>query len=259
MKRRLNMLGLVLFFAFFFAGCVAKKKLDEAAQTLIIAVQNNDFAAFQSISHPLLVQQFPKAKFTDTHLSFKALGAFQSRSMRGIKTNLGGPQSGSYQLTYQHGKARLEISLMQGKLMKFGCCGKDVLDAVQKFRSKKYGRYMIEGFEFLDAKGVSNTSNMAPPGKVFFFFFLQDLAYRQKQARFSVVIDVQKDAGPVQKLVLLNQKVLPYQIGDTGFPVAHVRGNLNFPVAGTYKMTFLVTDHHSNKSLRYIRAFVIQK
>ena len=111
--------ALLLAAALALPGCKSKKTLDKNVDKLVEAVQKDDYQAFKEMSHPDLVEKFPKVKFTVLSAAINSLGKFKDRKMRGIEVKGGGLKRGRYKLKFDKGTIRLRIELVDGKLTAF--------------------------------------------------------------------------------------------------------------------------------------------
>ncbi|MFH2010459.1 MAG: hypothetical protein ABI333_27920, partial [bacterium] len=134
-------------------ACKSKKRLDKSVDKLVTALVQNDYKAFEQMSHEKLVAKFPKSKFGLLSQSVNLLGKYKERTMKGIHARTGKVREGRYVLTFEKGKANLELTLVRGKLTAFLFSGDDIEAAMRKVRVQAFSKFEVGSFQFVDTVG----------------------------------------------------------------------------------------------------------
>lgn len=238
------------------SGCAAKKSLDKTVDKLVKAALANDYEAFKEMSHPALLDEFPKTRFAEFSAALNRLGALKDRTMKGIKVHSGGVRRGTYALRFEHGRVKLKLTLTKGKLTAFRFTGEDLLRALKAVRQKKFGVFKVGAFRWLTPKGKPKANNIFPAGKLL---------------RFAVEIWGLKRAGGnlgVQVHLKIAQGAHVFLDKPTFFdsdlsipaeapPVATVTGQFTPKRPGLYTMTLRIKDKKAGHALVHQQAFQV--
>lgn len=238
------------------SGCSAKKNLDKSVNKLVKAALANDYEAFKKMSHPALVDEFPKTKFAEFSAALNRLGALKDRTMKGIKVHSGGVRRGTYSLRFEHGRVNLKLTLTKGKLTAFHFTGEDLLHALRAVRNKKFGVFKVGAFRWLTPDGKPKANNIFPTGKLL-RFAVEIWGLKRAGDKLSLHVHAKVAQGAqvfLDKPNFFNRSI-PIK-GDVP-PVATVTGQFTPKRPGLYTMTLHITDKAAARSLVHQQAFQI--
>jgi len=238
------------------SGCAAKKTLDKSVDKLVKAALKNDYEAFKRMSHPALVDEFPRAKFAELSAALKRLGSLQDHTMKGIKVHSGGVRRGTYALRFEHGMVRLELTLTKGRLTAFRFTGEDLLHALRAVRNKKYGVFKVGGFRWLTPDGKPKANNIFPAGKQL-RFAVEIWGLKRTGGNLSIHMHMKVQQGDQVFMDKPDFFDRPIPIKPEDPPVATVNGQVTPKRPGLYTMSLRITDKVAKRTLVFQQAFQV--
>jgi hypothetical protein len=239
-------------------GCSSKKEIDASADALLLAAVKNDYAAFQAMSHPLLVPKIPRELFAQLSQALVAMGAYKQRSMTGINVQAGGERRGNYVLSFERGSVDLEVAVTEGKLTAFRFFGSDFEAALRGARRAEYAVWKIGGFQFLDqAKEPLASARYKSGEKILFKMEVHGMTPRGSALELTVKLRVKDAAGTtVYDNPEFLKRSLPLKAGDP--PVATVNGELSIPRPGSYTLELGAVDGPSGRQLDHTTKVTVE-
>ncbi len=230
------MLAMVLFLP----AC-GKENLDKHVDTLVDALQRNDYEAFELIAHPGLLETFPAKRFSNLSKGISFLGEFRERTMHGIKTESGGYREGRYTLDFAQGSVELEIKLLENKMVSFAFSGEPIEAAIEKARNERFKEFKVMEFRFLDEGGTPKNNSYAPGKPIPFRVGVQGLARRENTLRVRADLRLVDAAGTVvmQKAGFIDASL---DLEPDAPPVATLSGTLRIPRKGNFTVRLLISD-----------------
>lgn len=241
------------------SACGSKKQLDQTAEMLRIAAEGDNYEAFKSLAHPLLLEKFPPAQLTRVSKALKKLGTFKERTMHGINVQGGGKREGKYTLRYEKGSVELKVAVVAGKIVVFNFSGDDLAKALNAERLARYAKFEVGYFAFLDKPGGKDRrNNIFKVGEAIpFRMRVHGLKLVDKTIFF--VADLKAMSDGEQIFSKPNFAGSDKPIPTKGLPVGTLSGTIRLPkVPATYIAHFKITDRHAKRSLEYKQAIVLQ-
>jgi hypothetical protein len=238
-------------------GCQSKKNLDKNVDRLVKAARSNDYAAFEKMSRPELVEKFPRSRFKMLAKALSELGSFEERTMQGIEVKAGGIRKGKYSLRFAKGKVKLELTLAKGKLVAFMFSGEDLREAMRKVNRERYAELKVGRFQWTDAQGEPRPGDQHRLGQPI-KFKMEVWGLKKAGNKLNVKVDLQLVRG---EQVLINRPGFvdkPIEIPASMPPVATVTGNLKVPQPGAYTLRMRILDRIAQKSLIHTQLFEVK-
>jgi hypothetical protein len=230
-------------------GC-GKKNLDASVDRLVKAAERNDYADFKAMSHPDLAAKFGPSQFGLLTKMMKQFGKLEKRSMRKINVRSGGIRHGFYKLRFEKGKADLDVTLRNGKLVAFEFTGDDVSKALEAFRKEAMSSFQVGGLRFEGRPGTEEKPEFKVGEDVKFTLELLGLTRAGGGVQIKVGLEVRTQTGA--KMIdapSFFDRALPLAADD--LPVATVTGTIKLAGPGEHTLVFTVTDVPSQKRIEY--------
>jgi hypothetical protein len=237
--------------------CSTKQKLDEGVDLLVQSAVSNNYQGFTAQSHPELVKAFPAKSFEELSHALAKLGAYQSKSMTGMEVSTERGRTGNFSLSFAKGKVTLELTLKEGKLVAFKFSGDAMKQALREVSNEAYDVFKVNTFEFLDAdkKPKNNIYQAGQP--VRFRMIVQGLKRSGESLKLKVQLRVKDAEG---KIIFAKPDFLDttLSIKPDDPSLATVKGDLEIPTKGMYKIELLIADGVSNRSLEHSQVLSIE-
>ena len=242
-------LGVLLLSLAIAPGC-GKKNLDASVDRLVAAAEKNDYEAFKAMSHPDLVVKFNSSQFAMLSRMLKQFGKLEKRSMRKINVRTGGIRHGFYQLRFAKGKADLDVTLRNDKLVAFEFTGDDVTKALEAFRKEAMSTFQVGGLRFEGRPGSDEKPEFKVGEELKFTLEILGLTRAGGGVQIKVGLEVRTHTGA--KMIdapSFFDRALPLAADD--LPVATVSGSIKLLGPGDHTVVFRVTDVPSQKHIEY--------
>ncbi|MCR9164018.1 MAG: hypothetical protein ACE37F_02045 [Nannocystaceae bacterium] len=229
---------------------------DSAATVLLGTLQHGEFESLAEHTSDPLTHDLSRTEFEDLAAIVQWLGPLQSREVENTDDTFGGGQRW-YALRFDKGSpVELEVSIApSGKLVGFEFSGKGYAEAERGVLAEPWREFKVYDFHFLGDEG-----NRLPPGE----------PITGRRVDYEIVVGgIEAMLGAhhlsVEKLVLdgSGNTVFAEPIEfDTkfeedamGVPRGTVRGYVEVPGAGSWKMELRITDENAHRDIEYEQEF----
>lgn len=235
-------------------ACASKKQLDREADELREAVEKNDFAAFGALFvGGKAPEGISAADVERLSTALASLGAFKDRSMKSISVKSDAPDKGAYELQYEKGVVKLEISVVDSKLVSFNFHGDDLKKALIESASKNF---KLTFFAFVDGpKGKPIEGNILPPGPVHFVAVVQGLTRKDSSVHVRMKATLAQGEETLASKELLNQ-TLPVKPDSP--PDTTLSGHFPMNKPGAYRLRLDILDAHGQRDVTHEVAFEVR-
>ena len=241
-----------------FGSLDSKANLDQTVDKVLQELEECDLDGLKAMSHPNLEAKLSLEVIQPHCTLVTKLGAVKSRTMQGFNVQAGAPNTGTYNVVFDHGSATVEVGEVDGQMISYNLKGADVMRIMGEIDAEKYKEFAVHQFEWTQADGSLNArGNVFPRGKVHFKVILYGLTL--KDGKMRLVSDlVIKD--PKGKEVARYDKYLDQEIvvPEGGRPTATVNSWFEVNDSGTWTVEIGFTDAHSEKNLTYSQSVVIE-
>jgi hypothetical protein len=223
-------------------ACSNKRRLDQAADQLIQAIEANDYAAFRELAHPTLRRHLPPKALRVLSQTFSHLGKLEDRTMARIEVQSDGTSKAQYRLSFAKGQGAMAITLKDSEVREVELGGEALLQAMKAVRSRGYGKLGVLAFKWLAA---------GPPKageKLTFRLDLGGLGYDDKGVAAVASLVLMDSLGRVvadrPRFAQVSRKLDRHEP-----PVAAVEGAVTPPGGGRYRLDITVHDLKSGRTV----------
>lgn len=223
---------------------------------LLAALERGEFGAMDGHTAEPLTHDLSRTEFDDLAAIVQWLGPLQSRAVDDTDDTFGGGQRW-YVLQFEKGEAvELEVSIdPEGNLVGFEFSGKGYTEAERGVLSEPWREFKVYDFHFTDAEG-----NRLPEGeplsgpRIDYELVVGGIEALLGEHHLSIEKNVLDAAGnsvfrePIEYDVKFDEDAM-------GVPRGSVRGHVEVPGPGTWKIDVRITDENAHRDIEHAQEF----
>lgn len=229
---------------------------DKASTVLVAALQSGDFDGLSKQTSDPLTHDLSRTEFDDLAAIVQWLGPLQSRTVEGHDDSHGGGVR-TYAMQFDRGEAvELEVSIeADGTLVGFEFSGKGYIEAERGVLAEPWREFKVYDFHFLDAEGNAVAEGEAIAGKkVDYEIVVGGIEALLGEHHLSVEKIVFDEAGSAvfREPIEFDTK---FDEDAMGVPRGSVRGYVEVPGPGTWKIDLRITDENAHRDIEHQQSF----
>ena len=235
---------------------VDEDPLDAAATLLVESLHNGDYDGLREHTVQPLTKDLSRAEFDDLAAIVQWLGPLQQRIETDTDMSHGGGQR-SYRLEFEEAaELELEVSLDEaGKLMGFHFSGEGYIKAERGVLAEPWREFKVYDFAYLDPEGTPLPAGTPIQGKRVEYEIVVggiEAFIGEHHLEIEKVVLDKNDNEVFHEPIEYDAK---FAADATGIPRGVVRGHLEVPGPGSWKMELRITDKNAHRDIEYRHAF----
>lgn len=241
------------------ADAPADEPIDQMTWSLLEKLAASDYEGLQALTVQPLTHDLSHAEFEDVAAIVAWLGPLQSHAIERSDASYGGGQRW-YTLQFDKGGAvELEVSLDDsGKLIGFQFDGDGYLEAERGVLAEPWREFKVYDFALIDSGGAPLPKDGTVAGtRVDYELVVGGIEALLGEHHLSVE-KVLRDASGKEIFREPIEYDTKFDEDSMGIPRGVVRGHVEVPGAGAWKLDLRVTDENAHRDIEYQASFKTQ-